>query len=228
MSENFEKRNIGKFEFHLVRQNRKAPSILRDAKDNIWVYVNETYSDSDVEIFVQRSSVQIAKLMEPKIKLSFDENEIVDREEFLFLGNSYQLLITDNVKNDFNFDGRNFNLNHNAITVGKNLIKDFYIREANERLCHKKTDYKKIVGKDAKDIFVCELQDKWGVCTPSGVIKINWKAIMLPEKLFNYILAHEYTHLVHLNHSASFWHCLETLIEDSKHLDRELEKYFMD
>lgn len=227
MIENFEKRNIGKFEFHLVRQERKSPSILRDAQDNIWVYVNEAYTDSDVELFVQRSSVQIAKLMEPKIKLSFEEKKIIDREEFLFLGNSYQLRITDQVEADFEFSGNQFLLKWDLAHKGKELLKDFYIREACERINTKKLAFQKIVGKQAKEVVISDLQDKWGVCTPTGIIKINWRTVMLPEKLFNYVLAHEYAHLAHLNHSASFWHCLEMLIDESKHLDRELENYYI-
>lgn len=227
MSENFEKRNIGKFEFNLVKQKRKSPTILRDAKDNIWIYVNEAYSDSDVELFVQRSSIQIAKLMEPKMKLSFEEKKIVDREEFLFLGNSYQLLLTDQVESDFEFNGSQFLLNWNLAHEGKELLKDFYVREASERINAKKLVFQKIVGKEAKDIILTDLQDKWGVCTPTGIIKINWRAVMLPERLFNYVLAHEYAHLTHLNHSANFWHCLETIIDDCKQLDRELENYLV-
>lgn len=227
MSENFERRSIGKFEFNLVKQNRKTPSILRDALDNIWIYVNEAYSDSDVEIFVQRSSVQIAKLMEPKIKLCFNEKEIVDREEFLFLGNSYQLLVTDQIDSDFEFNGSNFLLRRDSAHRGKELLKDFYIREAIQRINTKKLVFQKIMGKEARDLILSDLLDKWGVCTPTGIIKINWRAVMLPERLFNYIVAHEYAHLVHLNHSASFWHCLDVLIDESKHLDRELENYYI-
>lgn len=227
MSENFERRNIGKFEFNLVKQNRKAPSILRDFQDNIWVYVNEAYSDSDVEIFVQRSSIQIAKLMEPKIKLAFDQQEMVDREEFLFLGDSYQLLIVDHLKNNFEFDGVNFYLNRIFSTKGKELFKDFYIYKGNELINAQKTLFEKVLGKEAKEIVLCDLQNKWGLCTPSGIIKINWRTVMLPKNLFNYVLAHEIAHLVHLNHSLSFWNCLERLVENSRHLDRELEKYIV-
>lgn len=228
MSEDFERRNIRNFEFNLVRMDCKVPSILRDAQDNIWVYVNETFSDSDVEIFVQRSSIQIAKLLEPKIKLAFDRKEIVDREEFLFLGNLYQLCIIDHIDCGFNFDGMNFYLSRELAHKGKELFKDFYFLRANEFIATQKIHFERIVGISAKNIILCDLQGKWGVCTPTGIIKINWQAVLLPQKLFNYVLAHEHAHLIHLNHSGSFWHCLDRLIENGRHLDRELENYLVD
>ena len=228
MTEDFERRNIGNFEFNLVKHNRKTPSILRDAQDNIWVYVNETYSDSDVEIFIQRNSVQIAKLMEPKMKLSFEDKEIVDREEFMFLGNSYQLIVTDQLEVEFEFRDNRFYLRQDSVHYGKELFKDFYVSKANQRIKDKKEEFQKIIGKEAKSVVLADLQGKWGLCTPTGIIKINWRAVMLPERLFDYVLAHEHAHLAHLNHSASFWYSLDTLIDKSKLLDRELENYLIE
>lgn len=227
MSESFERKNIGTFEFNLVRQSRKSPSIVRDSKDIIWVYVNHEFTESDVEIFVQRSSVQIAKLLEPNIKLDFDNKEIVDREEFIYLGTYHQLLIKENFGAKLEFDGVNFILDKAIASRGKELFREFYIQQAKVLIDNSKTQHQNVLGMIPKEILVCDLKDKWGLCTPSGTIKINWRSVMLPLSLFNYVVAHEFAHLAHLNHSGSFWRCLESLVENSKLIDRELEKYII-
>jgi len=46
---------------------------------------------------------------------------------------------------------------------------------------------------------------QWGVCRADGHVRLNWRLIHLPLHLVDYVVAHELSHLRHMNHSARFW-----------------------
>lgn len=49
----------------------------------------------------------------------------------------------------------------------------------------------------------------WGQCTSKRVIRININLIHKPKAAIEYIIIHELCHLVHQNHSKSFWNLVE-------------------
>ncbi len=52
---------------------------------------------------------------------------------------------------------------------------------------------------------------RWGSCSRSGRVSLNWRLIRLPPDVRDYVLLHELTHLRHLNHSTRFWRELARL-----------------
>ncbi|MRX26624.1 M48 family metallopeptidase [Kangiella sp. HZ709] len=62
---------------------------------------------------------------------------------------------------------------------------------------------------------------KWGHCTATGVLQFNPLILLAPEFVMNYLIVHELCHLVHQNHSSSFWHLV---LHYDKHY-QEAEKW---
>jgi predicted metal-dependent hydrolase len=54
-------------------------------------------------------------------------------------------------------------------------------------------------------------RSEWGSCTHTGEIRLNWRLVLLPPHLADYVIAHEVAHLVELNHSARFWAVVEAI-----------------
>jgi len=58
-------------------------------------------------------------------------------------------------------------------------------------------------------VSVRDQRSRWGSCTSAGVISLNWRLILAPESVRDYIIHHELMHLREMNHSRRFWACVE-------------------
>jgi predicted metal-dependent hydrolase len=67
------------------------------------------------------------------------------------------------------------------------------------------------LGKPAGKVTVGDAASRWGSCSAAGNIKYSWRLVLAPERVMDYVAAHEVAHLAEMNHSARFWRLVETL-----------------
>ncbi len=67
------------------------------------------------------------------------------------------------------------------------------------------------IGRRPTRISVREMKSRWGSCSADGSIRFAWRLILAPENVFDYVVAHEVAHLVHMNHGPRFWKLVERL-----------------
>jgi predicted metal-dependent hydrolase len=63
----------------------------------------------------------------------------------------------------------------------------------------------KAVGHSAKRVLIKSMRSRWGSCGPDRLMNLNWRLVLAPERIIDYVLAHELTHIVEPNHSPAFW-----------------------
>ena len=67
---------------------------------------------------------------------------------------------------------------------------------------------------DRPRVLVRDQHRRWGSCGPDGVLRFNWRVVMLPPALMEYIVVHELAHLAVKNHSPDFWALVSRALPD--------------
>ena len=90
----------------------------------------------------------------------------------------------------------------------------FYKTYAKSFLQHKTQYYAQMLGVKVNRITIKSQKTRWGSCSSKGNINYNWKIILMPEIVSDYIVVHELCHLKQMNHSKEFWMEVERIIPD--------------
>lgn len=78
-----------------------------------------------------------------------------------------------------------------------------------------RTDYyKAMVGVDYKRLRIGDQKTRWGSCSSKGTISYNWRLILMPEEIMDYVVVHELCHLREMNHSRKFWEYVSKIMPD--------------
>ncbi len=67
------------------------------------------------------------------------------------------------------------------------------------------TDIARQHGLIFKQIKISSAKGRWGSCSPQGNLNFNWKLILAPLFVIDYLIVHELAHLVVKDHSKRFW-----------------------
>lgn len=217
--------------FDVSYSRRKTICISVEAPGMVSVKAPLGLSDDEVIRGVKTKARWIVrKLSEVKdIKTMAVKKEYVNGELFMFLGRDYslQLIIDAEPKKP----AVQLNQGQLVVTVPSReeelinkAMEAWYRSRAQEQIKERINYYQPIVGAEPARVMVKEQKKRWGSCSSKGNLNFNWKAIMAPPPVLDYIIVHELCHLVHHNHSQDFWNLLASILPDYKERREWLKK----
>ena len=195
----------------ITRTKRKKTISILIKDGNVEVKAPFNLKQNEIDAFILKKEKWIKNkiLLQKKIK-QLSKKKFINGEVFKFLGKDLMLKINISVakktyiKNDYICLDLKNNTKNNRDKIKKEL--ELFYRSFSEKILKEKTliESKKMNLKVEK-IKVRSYKNRWGSCSSNGDISYNWKLIMAPEKIINYVIIHELCHLIHFNHSREYW-----------------------
>lgn len=90
------------------------------------------------------------------------------------------------------------------------------IRLARSIFTRKTAYYASIMQVTYGRISIREQKTRWGSCSAQGNLNYNWRLILAPEEVLDYIVVHELAHRKEMNHSKAFYAIIESILPNYK------------
>lgn len=203
------------FEAEVIRTNRKKTIAFKIAEGKVSILVPKSLAAKEISSLILKKQRWINEKLElQKASPTIKPKAFVAEEIFSYLGNDVRLKIVAGAYPKIQFDQQNLIVSvrnptlDNATAIKQLLIK-WYQQQAYIALSEKTQYYAKIIGVSPTNICIKTYKARWGSCSTRGEIYYNWKIMMAPVNIIDYLVVHELCHILHHNHSPSFWLAVE-------------------
>jgi predicted metal-dependent hydrolase len=122
--------------------------------------------------------------------------------EMLYLGKNYPIHIGKYPK--INVQGR-LNIPDFLEFRLKKELTNWYIQQAKTVITSRVEYYSKVMQTSFRKIVYSDTSSKWGSCSPDNLLQFNWRLIMAPLLVLDYVVVHELVHTRIKNHQKGFW-----------------------
>lgn len=209
-------------EYSIVRQTRKTISIIvKDA--TVMVKAPILAKQSQIDEFLKAKETWIRKKLAEYEERTARFAQVLNCESIMYRGKQFVISYYD--KTSFKFDSDYFLVpKKHEINIEK-LLKSWYKRQAKVFLLQRLQAISAYVNLNFQGLSLTGAKGKWGSCNTEKNIKLNWRLIMLPDSLIDYVIIHELCHTKHMNHSNDFWQEVQSFMPSYKTLRKQLKEY---
>jgi len=88
-------------------------------------------------------------------------------------------------------------------------LERYYRRAARKEIAPRLETAAALAGLSYKDLTIRGQRTRWASCSTTGRMSFNWRLLLAPEQVLEYVVWHEVCHLEILDHSPRFWKLLE-------------------
>jgi len=142
--------------------------------------------------------------------------EFVSGESFPYLGRNYRLkLIRGDGRIRAALSGRRLYVaGASSAPAIRETLRQWYGRRAARRLPERVALWARRLGVPTPPVIIRDQSKRWGSCDVRRRLRLNWRIVMAPMSLIDYVVVHEVCHLVRPHHGREFWKLIRRLLPD--------------
>ncbi len=191
-------------EYRLVRSKRRTIALQIENDGTLTIRAPLWMSQGFIQHFMWQKMSWIERTKQRMEQSTMRPHKrFVEGEEFLFLGTHYPLILTDHhTQVTLN---RQLLLPRSLTHKTKEALTHWYMEQARLLFTERLELYTEQMNVTIKGLRLSNAKRRWGSCSTTGSINLNWRLIMAPMAIVDYVIVHELAHVHHMNHSKTFW-----------------------
>jgi predicted metal-dependent hydrolase len=135
-------------------------------------------------------------------------------EAFPYLGEDHEIVVERRSASAVTDESFRLAAHHVDQTSVRRALETLYRRLARAQFEERADHFASEMGVAYEGIELRNQRTRWGSCSTTGTLSLNWRLVMAPEDIVDYVVVHELAHLVEANHSRQFWQLVETQLPD--------------
>jgi predicted metal-dependent hydrolase len=109
--------------------------------------------------------------------------------------------------------------------VLRDALERWYRREARAEIAPRLDAATRRAGRTYGALTIRAQRTRWASCSSSGTMSFNWRLLLAPAQILDYVVEHEVAHLDVPDHSARFWALVERRCPAYREHERWLRRY---
>ena len=203
-------------EYDVVIEKKNNKNLYIRIKEDGKIYVTCNYLTTKGMILkvLDENTRALQKMVNHSIK----QNE--KRNKFFYLGNSYDIIIKENIKEVQILDDKIYTKDLKMID---NWYKEEIIRIFDERYVYVFNHFNENI--KSPILKIRNMKTRWGVYNRKNhTITLNSRLIEYDITKIDYVIIHELSHIIYFNHSKNFWNLVGKYCKDYKKIRKEMKE----
>jgi len=198
--------------YTMRRSDRARRVRIQVSADGVEVVVPRRASLSDVEPFVEskRAWIERTQLRMRAAAAERPRPELVDGGEVPYLGERLRIRLRVEPRRACSHVARRGD--ELSVAVGeagdeavRNALERWYRAEARREVAWRLDAAVARVGQSYSGLQIRAQRTRWASCSSKGAMSFNWRLLLAPPEILDYVVEHEVAHLDVHDHSKRFW-----------------------
>ncbi|MHB8069648.1 MAG: M48 family metallopeptidase [Desulfobaccales bacterium] len=158
-----------------------------------------------------------------KVEASRDAWERLPQGAVFFLGRAFRLALLSKATPLVHLARAEMRVQAGTAAAAWPLLQAWYRLQADRLLRERVKHFAR--GLKALRVELREWRRRWGECHPQEALRFNWRLILLPPEILDYVVVHELAHLQEPSHNSLFWQRVEQTLPDYRQRREWLNRF---
>lgn len=194
---------MNRIDYSVKRSRRKTIAIYITGTGAVEVRAPRLVPKPAIELFVRSKTGWIQKQLAKINGQRPTVRTYTDGDRFLYLGK--EILLKTGAFPAIGITGNRLTYPAAILFRIRTELPGWYRGEAERVITGRVRHYEEVVKTRVSGIRFSDTLSKWGSCTIDNRLQFNWRLVMAPILVIDYVVVHELVHTRIKNHSRAFW-----------------------